>query len=429
MIKRTGMFLLLALALGGCENAKDLPLLGRYVAKNVCASIWQEGYQQAAAVKYVTNVAPVIQPSWKVQVGENSVQVDNYWFPWIAAQHASISGAEPRTDCRNHYLDRQLAYYYPIPNGPDSGLITQLDPNSALQRYLQSVVDVGAPEHTTAMLVLKGNIVVAEAYRDGLGPDSPLKGFSMSKSFANLLIGRLVGRGLLHQDDPMQLDGWELDQRSLITYDHSLHMASGLQWHEASLGRDNDQGQMLYNSADPAAYAATKPVAQLPGQAFNYSSGDFMNLASALVRYDDWFDPGWDLESSFTLEFSPDGRVPLLGEGVYLTTRGWAALASIYMHGGELNGHSILSPEWVNYSLTPSATNYDYGAGIWLNLGQNLFPELSEDVFAFAGSYDRYVVAVPSADVVVVRIGFSAQPDDFDMGRFVSNVLELVPQP
>ncbi len=249
----------------------------------------------------------------------------------------------------------------------------------------------------------------------------------MSKSFSSFLYGRMVGRGELHVDDPMLLPGWELDQHAAITYDHSLRMSSGLQWHEIALGQDNDQGQLFYNSADPAAYAATKPVIEEPGQVFNYSSGDTMNLASALVRFDNWFDPGWDLESAFSLEFSPDGATPLLGEGVYLSTRGWAALASVYMNGGELNGHQLLSPEWVEYSLTPSATNNNYGAGIWLNLSQSIFPELPPDAFAFLGSFDRYVIAVPSANVVVVRIGFSAQPGDFDMGRFVSNVLELVP--
>jgi len=37
------------------------------------------------------------------------------------------------------------------------------------------------------------------------------------------------------------------------------------------------------------------------------------------------------------------------------------------------------------------------------------------------------VVALPAHDVVVVRVGFSAQPGDFDMQRFVLNLLELVP--
>ena len=274
---------------------------------------------------------------------------------------------------------------------------------------------------------LQGDQVVADAYRDGLGPESPLKGFSMSKSFANLLVGRLAARGVVAVDDALLLPGWDQDQRSLVTWDSSLRMSSGLRWHEAALGPDNDQGQMFYNTADPAAYAASKPLEVAPYSRFNYSSGDYMNVASALVRVPHWFDPGWDLGGPFSLEFAPDGGVPLLAEGVYLTTRGWAGMARLYMNGGRLGEQQILPDQWVTYSLTPSDTNYDYGAGLWLNRGQNLFPDLPPDVFAFIGSYDRYVVAVPAEDVVVVRFGFSHQPGDFDMERFVLNVLELVP--
>ena len=127
-----------------------------------------------------------------------------------------------------------------------------------MQGYLDTVIAVGAPEYTTASLVLQGDQVVAEAYRDGLGSESPLKGFSMSKSFANLLVGRLAARGVVAVDDALLLPGWDQDQRSLVTWDRSLRMSSGLRWHEAALGPDNDQGQMFYNTADPAAYAASR---------------------------------------------------------------------------------------------------------------------------------------------------------------------------
>lgn len=431
MTGKAGIAVLLVCLLAGCDNTKDLPLLGRYVAKNVCASIWQEGYDRAAAIQHVTNVASLIQPSWNVRVlGDAQVAVNNFWFPWVATKYAAPLNASPLSDCRNDYGDGiPTGSVAPlvVPAAPESGVVLDVRPGSALQGYLDSVISVEAPEYNTALLVWQGNRVVGEAYRDGLGPDSPLKGFSMSKSFANLLVGRLVGRGEVAVADALLLPGWELDQRAAISWDHSLHMSSGLQWHEAALGADNDQGQMFYNSTDPSLYAASKPIAAEPNSRFNYSSGDFMNIATALVQFDGWFDPGWDLGGRFSLEFSPDGLYPLLGEGVFLTTRGWAELASLYMHGGRLGSHQILSPQWVAYSLTPSENNYDYGAGIWLNLGQNLFPELPPDTFAFAGAYDRYVVAIPSLDVVVVRIGFSAQPDDFDMQRFVQNVLELIP--
>ena len=87
MIRKTGMFVFLACLLAGCDNAKDLPLLGRYVAKNVCASLWLEGYEQGAAVGYVTNVAPLIQPSWKVTLEPGQVRVNSFWFPWFLYQY------------------------------------------------------------------------------------------------------------------------------------------------------------------------------------------------------------------------------------------------------------------------------------------------------------------------------------------------------
>lgn len=425
---KSGIALLLVCGLAGCDNTKDLPLLGRYVAKNVCASVWLEGYDDAAAIQYVTNIATLIQPSWNVRLDERGrVAVNNFWFPWLAPKYAAPTSSQPLSDCRNDYGTVLPSAELAAPLEPGSSLVTDLTPGSALQGYLDAMITVGAPEHTTALLVLKGNRVIAEAYRDGLGPDAPLKGFSMSKSFANLLVGRLVDSGAVAVSDAMLLPGWELDQRAAISWDHSLRMSSGLQWHEAALGENNDQGQMFYNSVDPSGYAATKPYSVEPNTRFNYSSGDFMNLATALVQHEGWFDPGWDLGGAFALEYSPDGQYPLLGEGVYLTTRGWAEMATLYMNAGRLGDAQILSPEWVAYTLASSATNSDYGAGIWLNRSQNLFPDLPADTFAFAGSSDRFVVALPAHDVVVVRVGFSAQPGDFDMQRFVLNLLELVP--
>ncbi len=426
MLRNLGLCALLMVTLSACENAKDLPLLSRYIAKNVCGAIAQEGYSQAAAIDYVSNIAPPLKNSWNIAVDQNvAVRVRNKWFTWLPAQTAMPANANGDSDCRNVYTGVTVSSISPENRSSlQAGFVDAINPDSELQRYLDLVVERGAPEFTTAVLVLYQNQVVAEAYRDGLDQASPLKGFSMSKSFANLLVGRLSDQQKLQVNEPLLLAGWANDARSNITWDHSLRMSSGLLWHEAAIGEDNDQGQMFYNSADPSAYAREKPYSVDPATAFNYSSGDYMNISTALMKQDGWFDPGWSLDQHFALEYSPDGQVPLLAEGVYLTTRGWAAMASLYMHNGQLAGESVLSPQWVDYSLTPSDTNFDYGAGIWLNRGQSLFPLLPPDTFAFIGSYDRYTVAIPQYDLVVVRFGFSAQPGDFDMQEFIVQVIE-----
>ena len=415
--------------LTGCEYVNDVPLLARFIAKNVCGDVLVSGYDEAAAKSYVANIAPPFKNSWNISRNADTgeVSVRNRWLPTYGTQTALPVDAD--FGCRNPYagVSALVPVSLPVPSisldWPDAR--AQFP---ALQQFVQAEVDAGAPTNTTAILVVHDSQIVAEAYRDGIGSDSPLKGFSMSKSLANLLIGRLADQGRLQVSDPMPMAAWQGDTRATIRWDDSLRMSSGLRWHEAAVGDNNQQGILFYGNANPSAYASGSPVSVAPGTAFNYSSADFMNLGTALVDgYADWFDPGWNLGGPFALEFSPEGRYPLLPEGVLLTTRGWAQVASLYMNGGKLGDQQILSPQWVDYSLTPSATNFDYGAGIWLNRGLALYPNLPPDAYAFLGSYDRFVAAIPSRGTIFVRIGYSSQPGDFNMEAFMLQALALLP--
>lgn len=421
------------LLLSGCEYIKDIPVVGRYIAKNVCHDVRVSGYDPTASINYVKNIAPQLKDSWNIvyDPATDQVSVKNRWFSWYGTQTAAPAGDETVYSCRNAYagVTPQDNAALPVP-AVSHVFADAVGQFPALQTLVENQVNAGAPAYTTAILVIYDNQVVAEAYRDGVGPQSPLKGFSMSKSFANLLTGRLADQGLLDVQGVMPMAQWQVDERSAIRWDNSLRMSSGLQWHEAAVGNNNQQGILFYGTADPSGYAASQPYLTVPDTAFNYSSGDFMNIATALVdNYSDWFNPGWDLGGPFALEFSPDNHYPLLPEGVSLTTRGWAQMALLYMNGGMLAGQQILSPQWVDYSLAPSNSNYDYGAGIWLNLGQNLYPNLPADAFAFLGSYDRFATAIPSRNVIFVRMGYSDQPGDFDAEGFMLQALALLPNP
>jgi CubicO group peptidase (beta-lactamase class C family) len=52
-----------------------------------------------------------------------------------------------------------------------------------------------------------------------------------------------------------------------------------------------------------------------------------------------------------------------------------------------------------------------------------------DDTYFAAGFEGQFVVIIPSMDMVIVRLGQTAHPDDFDMGRFVGNIVGvLAPQ-
>ena len=60
---------------------------------------------------------------------------------------------------------------------------------------------------TKAVVVVHDGKVIAERYADGIGVDTPLLGFSMTKSVVNALIGILTQQGLVTPSMPAPIPG------------------------------------------------------------------------------------------------------------------------------------------------------------------------------------------------------------------------------
>ena len=59
--------------------------------------------------------------------------------------------------------------------------------------------------------------VIAERYADGIGVDTPLLGFSLTKSVINALIGILTQQGLISPSLPAPVPEWRGADRSRAT--------------------------------------------------------------------------------------------------------------------------------------------------------------------------------------------------------------------
>src|SRR5206468_3163902 len=66
----------------------------------------------------------------------------------------------------------------------------------------------GPPRGTKAVVVLHDGRVVAERYAPGYGIDTPLLGWSMTKSVVNALVGILVRQGRLSVAGPAPVPAW-----------------------------------------------------------------------------------------------------------------------------------------------------------------------------------------------------------------------------
>lgn len=295
------------------------------------------------------------------------------------------------------------------------------------------------PRRTRAVVVVKDGWVVAERYAPGIGPSTPLSGWSMTKSVTHALVGIAVADGMLALDRPVPVPEWSApdDPRRSITLDQLLRMSSGLAFSESYDDFTSDVFVMLFLARDAAAVAANQPLQAEPGTRWQYSSGT-TNLVSRGLRlavaddeaywrfpYERLFEP-LGMHSAI-LETDPSGTFVGSSFG-YATARDWARFGLLYLNDGGWEGKRILPEGWVRHGTTPTpGSGEGYGAHWWLNRGGPL-PGLPPDEFQAEGFDGQWVMVIPSRNTVLVRLG-QTPGDGFDADAFGSAVLDALPGP
>jgi CubicO group peptidase (beta-lactamase class C family) len=294
---------------------------------------------------------------------------------------------------------------------------------------------------TRAVVVLQHGAVVAERYAPGYGPETPMPGWSMTKSVLNALIGVAVKEGALLVDAPTKLRAWSApgDPRQRITLGDMLRMSSGLEFHEDAGDPHSDLLRMLFESPDMAAFAASKPLSATPGTRWKYSTGTAMIVSRVLrealgdARYREFprqvlFEPLGLTHA--TLEADESGTF-VASSYMYATAREWARFGQLYLQDGVWNGTRILPEGWVKYTRTPApaAPAGTYGAHFWLATPREYRGppvDLPSDMFQSVGHEGQFITIIPSRDVVIVRLGRTRVASAWAHDRFVASILAAV---
>ncbi len=275
-----------------------------------------------------------------------------------------------------------------------------------------------------ALLVLHRGRIVAERYGEGFTPDTPLLGWSMTKTVTAALIGTLVRDGRIDTARTALFPAWGGDARRQIAMTQLLSMSDGLSFNE-DYGAVTDITRMLYLEPDMAAFAAGRPGAHAPGAHFNYSSGSSVLLARL------WQDaaPGASLAWPRQALFGPlgmdsavmeaDARGTFVGSSyLYATARDWARFALLLLQDGRWNGSTLLPPGWVAGMRKPSqAAPQDYTQGqMWLHGPRGNTPpgqnpdagfELPADTVWMNGHDGQSIAIVPSRELAVLRLALT----------------------
>jgi CubicO group peptidase (beta-lactamase class C family) len=283
-------------------------------------------------------------------------------------------------------------------------------------RY-RSFDDMLEANETRAFLAIKDDRVVYERYFHGVNAATLLPDFSMSKTFAALLIGCAVADGLLGSVDGRLVryvpEVAARPRYGAVTIDQLLRMTSGIDFNEESVA-----GAVLYYSTDLRGHIYAYDVKWPPGTHYEYGSISTMILwdvlrrqlrggtVSAYFERRVWGPLGAEHDAAWSLDSASNG-VEKFFAGFNATLRDHARLGLLFLHGGSIEGRTIVPQSWVERSLSvdPVAGDVHTKDG-WVRRGKYQWFLTRDGRGFFAKGYKgQYVFVVPDAHMVFVRFG------------------------
>ena len=423
----------------GAARARNVPKVATgFIADTLCSETFVSGLDPQRNLAEITDAMPgtgLLTWAMNLQIDRAHKDVTVTLFG-IGRSHAvyreglgcTLEHGRGITDVALPPADKQPALLPEIA-GPGVAPPQSGDLAAALDR---AFAEPAQPPHrrTRAIVVMKAGRIIAERYADGIGPETQLLGFSMTKSVISALTGILVRQGKLKLDGPAPIAAWQNpdDPHHAITVDQLLRHTAGIALGsslEASLGSALEPvNAMKFAEDDMTSFAERAPLGTAPGTAWNYHDGNFLILAH-LIRNAAGGKPVDALAFARRELFAPlgmnnvtlqlDSAGTIEGSSNMLASaRDWARFGQLYLNDGVVGGKRILPKGWVNYSAsaTPNAW-VGIGAGFWTNQGDGFGANFRvthgwpRDAFFAKGTIGQYTIVIPSERLVIVRLGRS----------------------
>jgi len=280
-----------------------------------------------------------------------------------------------------------------------------------------SLDDLLEASETRAFLVLHDDAIVYERYFGNVSEITLLPSFSISKTYAAVLIGCALKGGLISSlDDPLVMYVPDLAEKigyERVTLEQLLRMTSGIDFDEESTA-----GAALYYCTDLRDRARSYDVKWPPGQHYLYGSVNIQLLWEALrgrlagdtvshyFEQEVWGPLGAGQSATWSLDSHSSGVEKFFG-GFNATARDHALLGLLYLHGGTLNGRVILTKQWVDRSLSPDpvAGQVQIADGTMRRGRYQWFLTLDGRAYFAKGYHGQYIFVVPQKNAVFVRFG------------------------
>ncbi|MDZ7613041.1 MAG: serine hydrolase [Flavobacteriaceae bacterium] len=325
---------------------------------------------------------------------------------------------------------------YPYGDLPQMDTVFSSVDYNLLKNAVENAFDKSgeALKKTRSLLVIYKDQIIAEKYAPGFDTQTPILGWSMTKSITSTIYGILQKQGRIDINQKTGIEAWKNDARSAITYNDLLQMNSGLEWDE-DYNDISDVTSMLYIAYNMGEVQLNKPMVGKINESWNYSSGTSNLLAGPLLRkyFPDqqsylnfWYDELLDKIGMHSAQIETDLTGNFVGSSyAWANTRDWGKFGLLYLHEGNWNGEQIFEPSWAKYVATPTnGSNGRYGGHFWLNAG-GIYPDAPRDLYSANGFQGQMVFIIPSKKMVIVRTGLTEDPE-FDFNLMLKEILKAI---
>lgn len=312
---------------------------------------------------------------------------------------------------------------------------------------LESAARWAEANNSVALLVLHRGRVELERYWQGMDGETLFSGRAMSRSLIGLVYGFAVTEGQVTLDDPAEkfLPEWRGEKRGRITVRQLLQNVSGLE--EVPLNVLNtppdasqferlaylvrhflDRNVRMTLGTDFAATALSFNPAFDAGSRFALANANSQLLGVILERatgepFERYVQQRlWQFVAAGSGEFYLDrsNGMPAVYCCFRATPRDFLRIGALLADDGRIDGRQVLPQGWVARMRETSRINPLYGLQVWsgraaagtreyttdsgrgVRHGEAYF---SDDVIWMEGGGGRTIWAIPSQQLVIVRLG------------------------
>lgn len=302
---------------------------------------------------------------------------------------------------------------------------------------LAQLVEYGGNVKMDSLVVVRNGRIVAEAYYAPFRADMLHRVNSSTKAVVGTLVGIAIGRGEFPPAETPVLDLFPdaapADPRwRAMQVRHLLDQTSGMDWEEPLTSAPPRTMIEMERTGDWQRFLLQRGMAQAPGAAFNYNSGNSHLLALALAKR-----TGQNLEAYAVQHlFAPLGITRMRwrkdpqgqaigGYGLYLQTRDMARLGQLYLQKGAWNGQQVVPRAWAERAFAPTVEmdipSFKYADGWWAIPRRNAY---------FMAGFNRQVILVlPTLGIVAAVTGRQHYPFEDLIGHLERAAVGTGPLP